>query len=79
MASGEDLLDGLSKGGPGGGEVGEAALTGGGEGVVDAAAAVDGLALGGEGTVALEVVEDRVNDAFAESDGGSGAVADGLD
>ena len=72
-------MDGVGEGGPGGGEVGEAARTGGGEGVVDAAAAVDGFALGGEGAVALEVVEDGVDDAFTEGDGGSGAVADGLD
>ena len=75
---GEEGLDGGGEGGPGGGEGGEAVLAGGGEGVVDAAAAVDGLAAGGEGARALEGVEDGVDDAFAQSDGGSGAVADGL-
>jgi hypothetical protein len=74
----EDLLDGVGEAGPGRGEIGEAARSGGGEGVIDAAAAVDWFALGGEGAVALEVVEDGVDDAFAEGDGGSGAVADGL-
>ena len=77
-SSGEDELDGGGQVGPGGGEVGEAAGTDGGEGVIDAAAAVDGLALGGEGAVALEVVQDGVDDAFAEGDEGSGAVANGL-
>src|ERR1700760_2074848 len=66
---GEEGLDGVGEGGPGNGEVGEAAGAGGGEGVVDAAAAVDGFALGGEGSVALKVVEDGVHDAFAEGDG----------
>ena len=75
---GEEGLDGGGEGGPGGGEVGKAARAGGREGVIDAAAAVDGLAAGGEGAVALEGVEDGVDDAFAEGDGGSGAVADGL-
>ena len=75
----QEELDGVGEGGPGGGEVGEAAGAGGGEGIVDAASAVDGFALGGEGAVALEVVEDGVDDAFAEGDGFAGAVADGLD
>jgi hypothetical protein len=78
VVSGEDALDGVGEGGPGGGEVGEAAGAVGGEGVVDAAAAVDGFAMGGEGTVTLEVVEYGVDNAFAESDGGTGAVADSL-
>ncbi len=71
MAAGE--------GGPGRSEVGEAARSGGGEGVVDTAAAVDGLAARGEGAVGFEAVEDGVDDAFADGDDGSGAGADGLD
>jgi len=78
VVSVEDLLDGVREAGPGRGEIGEAARSGGGEGVVDAAAAVDGLAVGGKGSVALEVVEDGVDYAFAEGDGGSCAIADGL-
>jgi len=78
LISVEDELNGVGEGGPGVGQAGEADGPGRGEGVVDPAAAVDGLALGGEGAVALEVVEDGVDDTFAQGDGGSGAVADGL-
>jgi len=79
LASGEDGLDRGGEGVPGGGKVGEAVQAGGGEGVVDAAAAGDGFAVGGEGSSTLEGVEDGVDDALADGDDGSGAVADGLD
>jgi hypothetical protein len=79
LASGEDGLDGEGEAVPGGGEGVEAVGTGGGERVIDAAAAGDSFAGGGEGSGALESVEDGVNDALADGDDGSGAVADGLD
>jgi len=58
--------------------MGQSAGAGGGDGVVDSAAAVDDLAPRLQGAVVFEAVQDGVDDTFAEGDEIAAAAADGL-